>query len=56
MTTLNSIKQKLEKESTAHIEAKATIAELNQQINDLATLVSISTTHHRHKSYKDKLQ
>lgn len=45
MVTLNKIKAKLEKETLAHMEAKAHLMELTQQLNDLSQLVSTFPYH-----------
>ena len=42
MVTLNKIKAKLEKEAAGHLQAKAQLAELTQQLSDLSQLVSVA--------------
>ena len=45
MMTLNKIKGKLDKETEAYRIAKVQLAELDQQVNDLAQLVGIFGIH-----------
>lgn len=40
MATLTKIKAKLDKETAGHIDTKAHINDLNQQLSDLSQLVS----------------
>ena len=45
MVTLNKIKAKLEKEAAGHLEAKAQLTELTQQLTDLSQLVRSFCSH-----------